>query len=79
MRSNTNRGLKITQDRNQLDFSQYKSINPSICIHKILLKDDVKLEREPQRKLNPTMKEVVMKEILKLLDEETIYPISDNK
>ncbi len=34
---------------------------------------------EHQRRLNPNMKEVVKKEILKLLDVGIIYPISDSK
>ncbi|XP_073125943.1 uncharacterized protein [Henckelia pumila] len=46
-----------------------KGISPSICMHRILLEDDAKPVREFQRKLNPVMKEVVMKEIIKLLDE----------
>ncbi|CAA7044127.1 unnamed protein product [Microthlaspi erraticum] len=33
---------------------------------------------EPQRRLNPNLKEVVKKEILKLLDAGIIYPISDS-
>lgn len=32
-----------------------------------------------QRRLNPTMKEVVKNEVLKLLDVGIIYPISDTK
>jgi hypothetical protein len=48
-------------------------------MYTILLKDDAKPVREPQRKLNPTMKEVVMKEILKLLDQGIIYLISDSQ
>ena len=32
-----------------------------------------------QRRLNPNMKEVVKNEVIKLLDNEIIYPISDNK
>ncbi|BBG96833.1 hypothetical protein Prudu_005760 [Prunus dulcis] len=35
--------------------------------------------REPQRRLNPHMKEVVRAEVLKLLDVGIIYPISDSK
>ena len=34
---------------------------------------------QPQRRLNPTMQEVVKKEILKLLDTGIIYPISDSQ
>ncbi|XP_073138216.1 uncharacterized protein [Henckelia pumila] len=56
-----------------------KGISPSICTHRILLEDDAKPVREFQRKLNPIMKKVVMKEIIKLLDKGIIYLISDSK
>ena len=39
----------------------------------------VKSSRQPQRRLNPIMKEVVKKEVLKLLDIGVIYPIADSK
>src|ERR1044072_5131981 len=38
-----------------------KGISPSICMHKILLEQDVKPIVQPQRRLNPTMKDVVRK------------------
>ena len=38
-----------------------KGISPSICMHKILLKDNAKTSIEHQRRLNPVMKEVVRK------------------
>ena len=56
-----------------------KGISPSTCMHRILLEEGAKPSREAQRRLNPPMKEVVMKEILKLLDAGVIYPISDSK
>jgi hypothetical protein len=56
-----------------------KGINPAICSHRILLEDDHKPSVEHQRRLNPNLKEVVKKEILKLLDAGIIYPISDSK
>ncbi|KAJ1694699.1 hypothetical protein LUZ63_011397 [Rhynchospora breviuscula] len=56
-----------------------KGIHPSICTHRILLEDDHKPTVEGQRRLNPNLKEVVKKEILKLLDAGIIYPISDSK
>ncbi|XP_061376347.1 uncharacterized protein LOC133318377 [Gastrolobium bilobum] len=59
-------------------FSDLKGINPSFCTYKILMEDDIKPVRQPQRRLNPTMKEVVRKEVVKLLDAGTIYPISDS-
>jgi len=48
-------------------------------MHKIHLEEDTKPSREPQRRLNPTMKEVVRGEVIKLLDAGVIYPISDSK
>jgi len=47
-------------------------------MHSIHLEDNVKLSREAQRRLNPNMKEVVIKEVVKLLDACIIYPISDS-
>ena len=43
------------------------------------MEEDVKPSRQPQRRLNPIMKEVVKKEVLKLLDVSVIYPIADSK
>ena len=56
-----------------------KGISPLICTHRIHLEEDVKPSRQPQRRLNPVMKEVVKKEVLKLLDVGVIYPIADSK
>ncbi|XP_028798306.1 uncharacterized protein LOC114753764 [Neltuma alba] len=55
-----------------------KGISPSICMHKILLEDGHKPSIEHQRRLNPVMKEVVKKEILKWLSAGIVYPISDS-
>ncbi|MCI22182.1 hypothetical protein A2U01_0043358 [Trifolium medium] len=43
-----------------------------------MLEDDYKPVAQPQRRLNPTMKEVVRKEVVKLLEAGMIYPISDS-
>ncbi|KAB2620199.1 hypothetical protein D8674_039615 [Pyrus ussuriensis x Pyrus communis] len=56
-----------------------KGISPTMCMHRILLEEGAKSTREPQRRLNPHMKEVVRNEVLKLLDVGIIYPISDSK
>ncbi|XP_074290145.1 uncharacterized protein LOC141616887 [Silene latifolia] len=56
-----------------------KGISPSLCTHKILLENEDASSIEPQRRLNPIMKEVVRKEVLKLLDVGIIYPISDSR
>lgn len=39
---------------------------------------DYKPVRQPQRRLNPVMKEEVRKKVLKLLEAGLIYPISDS-
>ena len=53
-----------------------KGISPSICMHKILLEDNAKTSVEHQKRLNPVMKDVVMKEVLKWLNAGFIYAIS---
>jgi len=53
-------------------------ISPSFCMHRILLEEDAKPVRQPQRRLNPQLMEVVKKEVTKLLQAGIIYPISDN-
>ena len=55
-----------------------KGISPSICMHRILLEENAKTSIEHQRRLNPVMKEVVKKELLKWLNAGFIYAISDN-
>uniref|UniRef100_A0A2N9J3X5 Reverse transcriptase domain-containing protein n=1 Tax=Fagus sylvatica TaxID=28930 RepID=A0A2N9J3X5_FAGSY len=56
-----------------------KGISPLVCTHKLNFEEEVKTSREPQRRLNPNMKEVVKSEVLKLLDAGIIYPIADSK
>jgi hypothetical protein len=46
---------------------ELKVISPAICSHRIPIDPDIILSREPQRRLNNTMREVVTKEVLKLL------------
>ena len=44
--------------------------------HRIYLEDNTKPYCDRQRRLNPTLQEVVRKEVLKWLDHGIIYPIS---
>ncbi|KAL5570821.1 hypothetical protein UlMin_020418 [Ulmus minor] len=55
-----------------------KGISLSICMHKILMEETYKPLVQPQRRLNPSMQEVVKKEVVKLMDAGIIYPISDS-
>lgn len=56
-----------------------KGINSPVYMHKIMLEEDYKPSREHQRRINPNMKEMVKKEVLKLLEVEIINPISKSK
>jgi len=47
-------------------------------MHKINMEVDYKPVRQPQKRLNPIMKEEVRNEVLKLLEAGLIYPISDS-
>ncbi|RVW76316.1 hypothetical protein CK203_049822, partial [Vitis vinifera] len=49
-------------------------ISPLVCTHHIYMEDDAKPVRQPQRRLNPHMQEVVRGEVLKLLQAGIIYP-----
>ena len=42
------------------------------------MEEECKSKVQPQRRLNPSMKEVMKAEIIKLLDAGMIYPISDS-
>nr|XP_016507125.1 PREDICTED: uncharacterized protein LOC107824834 [Nicotiana tabacum] len=55
-----------------------KGISPAYCMHKILLEEGHKPSREHQRRLNPNMKEVVKKKMIKWLNAGIIFPISDS-
>ncbi|CAM8890380.1 unnamed protein product [Rhodiola kirilowii] len=56
-----------------------RGVSPAVCMHRILLEDGAKPSREPQRRLNQIMMEIIQKEIQKLLDADVIYPISDSQ
>ena len=73
--------LRVLRDhKNAIKWSlaDIKGIRPSMCMHRILLEDGHKPSVEAQRRLNPTMKEVIRKEVLKWLDARVIYPISNS-
>ena len=82
--------LTTSQEHNLLDLlkrnkqalgwkiTDLKGINPAICTHHIYLEEESKVVRQPQRRLNPHLQEVVRIEVLKLLQAGIIYPISDS-
>nr|GEV93732.1 hypothetical protein [Tanacetum cinerariifolium] len=58
--------------------SDIKGINPKFFTHKILIEDDFEPTVQHQRRFNLKIHDVIKKEVLKLLDAELIYPISDS-
>nr|GFB78510.1 hypothetical protein [Tanacetum cinerariifolium] len=58
--------------------SDIKGIDPSFCTHKILMEDDYKPAVQSQRRVNPKIHDVIKKQVIKLLDTDMIYPISDS-
>ncbi|XP_060964103.1 uncharacterized protein LOC133033406 [Cannabis sativa] len=71
----------LTEQRGAIGWTlaDIKGISPLICSHHIKLEDGAIPRRDPQRRLNPPMKEVVKTEILKLLDYGILYPVADSK
>eukprot|EP00253_Pinus_taeda_P012276 PITA_12276 len=61
------------------DYLDMKGIDPQLCTHHIYIENDAKPVRQPQRRLNPHLKEVVKAELQKLLYVNFIYPIFDSK
>ncbi|RVW11801.1 Retrovirus-related Pol polyprotein from transposon 17.6 [Vitis vinifera] len=54
--------------------SDLKGISPLVCTHHIYMEEDAKPVRQPQRRLNPHMQEVVRGEVLKLLQAGSYIP-----
>ena len=56
-----------------------KGLIPTLCTHRIYINEGHLLLRQPQRMINPALKEIVKTKLLKLLDVGFIYPISDSR
>ncbi|RVW73755.1 Transposon Ty3-I Gag-Pol polyprotein [Vitis vinifera] len=71
-------GLKRCKKAIGWQISDLKGINPLVCTHHIFMEEEAKPIRQPQRRLNPHLQEVVRIEVLKLLQAGIIYPISNS-
>ena len=56
-----------------------KGIDPKTCIHHIYIEENSRPIRQPQRRMNPNLMEIVKEELQKLLNVNFIYPISDSQ
>jgi hypothetical protein len=61
------------------DYKEMKGIHPSICTHRIYIKEGCKPVKKPQRRMNLAIKDIVKQELQKLFDVGFIYPISNNE
>ena len=58
---------------------KYGRYPPNTCTHRIYMEENVRPIRQPQRRMNPMLKEIVKDELQKLLKVDFIYPISDSQ
>eukprot|EP00253_Pinus_taeda_P020812 PITA_20812 len=60
-------------------YTDMHEIHPETCTHHIYIDSNVKPVRQPQRRMNPMLQDVVREELQKLLRVNFIYPISDSQ
>ena len=60
-------------------YKEMKGVHPSVCTHHIYIKEGCKPVCQPQRRMNPALKDIVKEELQKLLDAGFIYPILDSE
>ena len=70
--------LQAQQGAFAWDYRDMKGIDPLLCTHRIYIKEDYLPIRQPQRRIDPALREIVKIELQKLLDVGFIYPISDS-
>lgn len=71
--------LKAHQHDFSLDYHDMQGLNPILCMHIIYINKDCKPIWQPQRRVNPTVREIVKKKLQKMLDAGFIYPILDSQ
>lgn len=56
-----------------------KGVHPLVWTHHIYIKEYCKPVKQPQRRMNLALKDIVKEELKKLLDARLIYPISGSE
>ncbi len=54
-------------------------IHLDTCTHHIYIEEGSHLVKQPQWRINPTLKDVIKEELQKLLNDGFIYPILDSR
>eukprot|EP00253_Pinus_taeda_P003083 PITA_03083 len=60
-------------------YTDMKGIDPKTCIHHIYIEENNRPIRQPQRRMNSNLREIVKEELQKLLNVNFIYLISDSQ
>ena len=74
--------IKLLQENKEAfawDYTDMKGISPELCTDHIYIKEGSRLVCQPQRRMNPNLREIVKEELQKLLNAGFIYPISDSE
>jgi hypothetical protein len=74
----TEKLLKLLRENKKVigySINDLKGISPAFCTHRIRLEEQCKLVIEHQRRLSHGMRDVVKKEVIKLLNAGIIYPV----
>ena len=71
--------LKQNKDAIGWTLADLPGIKASICTHRILLNNETRPIRQPQRRFNPLILDVIKEEVTKLLSAGIIFPISDSE
>ena len=61
------------------EYTDMLGIHHETCTHHVYTDDKIRPLRQPQRRMNPILKEIVKEELQKLLKVGFIYPISDSQ
>jgi hypothetical protein len=71
--------LKEKSEAFAWEYTDMKGVHRDTCIYHIYTQGEVTPIRQPRRRMNPTLKDIVKEEIQKLLNDRFIYPISHSK
>jgi hypothetical protein len=61
------------------EYSNMKGIDLQLCTHHIYIEKYARPIQQPQRRLNPHLRDIFKEELQKVLDVDFIYPISDSR
>ena len=61
------------------EYTDMKGTDLNTCIHHIYIEEKVKPIQQPQRGMNPNLREIVKEELKKLLNVSFIYPTLDSQ